>query len=407
MANNAIPFTELAEKVLDQLKSMKYMKSTLTVYRRFFNRVHVFLDQHGTDVYTPELGIRFLDETNVKASTFTFYACAIRRLDDFIAEKPYRSHHDNKHEQVSQVFLKLLADYLHKCEDIGNKSATLLSKKRTCETFLFWLERNGCTEISMLDTGMISRALLALGNKDGYAIVRQFLKHLADNSFTVKDFSGIVPRYKRRKALPTTYTPDEIKRVEGAIDTTQGNGKRNLAIVRLATRMGFRSGDIAKLKLTEIDFKTGYINITQEKTQVPISLQMPKDVSDALTMHLENDHLSSDDGYVFHSSVAPYNRITTSIIRHIVKECFVAAQIDTTNKKHGPHVFRSSLASAMINEGASYEVVRKILGHSDPNVINRYAQVDIENLRLCSIDPPVPTGRFSSFLSGREVILHV
>jgi hypothetical protein len=47
-----------------------------------------------------------------------------------------------------------------------------------------------------------------------------------------------------------------------------------------------------------------------------------------------------------------------------------------------------------VNDGTPYEVVRRILGHSDPDVIKHYAKADIENLRMCSIDPPVPTGLF-------------
>ena len=56
---------------------------------------------------------------------------------------------------------------------------------------------------------------------------------------------------------------------------------------------------------------------------------------------------------------------------------------------------------------ASYEVVRRILGHSNPDVIKHYAKADIENLRMCSIDPPIPTGIFRDYLSGREVVTHV
>ena len=92
---------------------------------------------------------------------------------------------------------------------------------------------------------------------------------------------------------------------------------------------------------------------------------------------------------------APYGRITTSIIRHATDRYFHKAGIDTSRKKHGPHTFRSSLASSMVNDGVSYETVRRILGHSDLNVIKHYAKGDIENLRLCALDPPRPKGIFA------------
>lgn len=162
-----------------------------------------------------------------------------------------------------------------------------------------------------------------------------------------------------------------------------------------------------RLKISEIDFDNGYISIIQEKTEVPLSLQMPCDVSEALTTHLENDKYSPEDGYVFHSMTAPYGRITTSIIRHAINECFDTAKVCTEGKKHGSHSLRSSLASSMVNDDVSYDVVRRILGHTDPDVIKHYAKADIENLRLCSIDPPEASGQFLEFLSGKKVICHV
>ena len=65
MRNTILPFDELMKAVLEQLKSQKYMDSTLTVYRRTCNRIHIFLNHHGTDIYTHELGKAFLADSNV------------------------------------------------------------------------------------------------------------------------------------------------------------------------------------------------------------------------------------------------------------------------------------------------------------------------------------------------------
>ncbi len=407
MTQKAVSFNELMDGVLDQLRTNGYMESTLTIYRRTYSRIRVFINRFDTDFYTPEIGAKFLADTKVKKSTASAYACAIRRLNDFIESKPFRSHHDCPHVQAPPEFTSILEEFLQECIDSGNKPTTLQFKQRTCGLFLDSLKKGGCTDLSCLDAGRVSRSLLTFSNKERYAVIRQFLRFLADKSITETDLSGIVPHYRRRKNLPTTYTPEEIARVEYAVDTSTDTGKRNLAIIRLATRMGLRSGDIARLKLTEIDFCNGVINITQEKTGIPFSLQMPSDVFDTLTAHVKNDTRSSVDGYVFHCMVAPYGRISTSIIRHAINDSFATAKVDTSGKKHGPHAFRSSLASSMVNDGTPYEVVRRILGHSDPDVIKHYAKADIENLRMCSIDPPVPTGLFGSYLSGKEVVPHV
>lgn len=407
MDNNTIPFAELMNVVINQLKSWKYMDSTLIIYRRIYKRIQALLAAHGTDVYTHELGKAFIDASNVCKSTLSSYICAVRRLDDYIDGKPYRCHHDDPKFEAPPEFSDILTEYLHECEQSGNKTPTVLSKERTCVSFLNQVALNGCLDLSKLDAGIITRALLVFSNKDNYARVRQFLQYLAVEGITEVDFSGIVPHYKRTIPLPTVYSPEEIYQMEASIDTSTTTGKRNLAIIRLASRMGLRAGDITALKLSEIDFSGGYITIIQEKTNVPLSLIMPSEVSESLTVHLENDIYSLEDGYVFHSMTAPYGRITTSIIRHVLNECLHNANINIAGRKHGSHALRSSLASSMVNDGASYEVVRRILGHTDPNVIKRYAKADIENLRLCAIDPPPASGLFLEYLSGKEVICHV
>ena len=406
MKQKVIPFDELRDQVLELLKSERYMDSTLTVYRRTYNRIHVFLNQNGTDFYTRELGRKFLNRTEVCSATLSAYKCAVRRLDDYLDGKPYRCHRTLLNNEGPDRYSAELDSYLDKCKRDGNKEWTIAAKKRTCILFLGFIEKAGCASLSDLDASLVSQALLIYANKDNYSRVRMFLRFLAEDGVTKTDLSRIVPHHKKPVPIPSTYAPEEIVRIEKAVDTSTDTGRRDLAIIRLASRMGLRSGDIAGLRFSNVDFDTGIIHIVQQKTGVPLTLEMPEPVSEALLSYLNHTGVS-EDGYIFHSMTAPYERITTSIIRHAVSNAFSAAGINTRGKKHGPHSFRSSLASSMVNDGSSYEMTRRILGHTDPNVIKRYAKADIENLRLCAIEPPKPSGIFEDYLSGRRRVAHV
>ena len=201
MENTILPFDELMKAVLEQLESQKYMDSTLTVYRRTYNRIHIFLNHHGTDIYTHELGKAFLADSNVSKLTFASYACAVRRLDDYIDGKPYRCHHGNYNEQIPWVFADTLTGYLQECINNGNKPATVCSKERTCISFLNFVENAGCFDLSQLNTGIVSQALLTFSNKDAYARIRQFLNYLAEKGIIEMDLSRIVPHYKRGRCF--------------------------------------------------------------------------------------------------------------------------------------------------------------------------------------------------------------
>jgi hypothetical protein len=58
----------------------------------------------------------------------------------------------------------------------------------------------------------------------------------------------------------------------------------------------------------------------------------------------------------------------------------------------------------MVNDSISYDVVRKTLGHSDPNAVKSYAKLDINRLRAYALKVPESTGEFAKFLSGKAVL---
>lgn len=400
---------QFCNDVIRKLKEQHYMESTLTTYRRIYRRVKEFMLSKEYQQYSPDIGRLFLaEQKSVADSTMSTYKCAIRRLDDFYQGKEFRCHHENFTAKICDSYKELLEDYIIYCIRKGNKPGTVNHKSFACVRFLNYLADNGCIDISSIDSAIITKALLTFTNPDRYADVRNFLRYLKERDLINRDYSEMIPKIKRTQPIPSVYSIDEIKLIEKQIDISTDTGKRNIAILKLATRMGLRSGDIAKLTINEVDFSSGTIRLVQEKTNIPLELQMPKEVSDSIYTHLENskkNHYS--DKYVFHAMSAPYGRITTSIIRHLVNNAINNAGIEVGVRKHGPHAFRSSLASHMIDDDTSYEVVRKILGHTDPDIIKHYAKTDVEKLRLCAIAPPEPGGLFKDYLLGRKVINHV
>lgn len=157
-----------------------YMDLTLTIYRRTYNRIHTFINQCGTDIYTREAGEAFLGTTHVCRSTFTAYNCAVRRLNDYMEGNPYRCHHGNLSEKVTETYVDITDGYLDECRNSGNKPAAIYAKERACVSFLNYIKQAGCSELLELDAELVSRALLIYSNKDNYARIRMFLKHLFD-----------------------------------------------------------------------------------------------------------------------------------------------------------------------------------------------------------------------------------
>ena len=215
------------------------------------------------------------------------------------------------------------------------------------------------------------------------------------------DYSIIVPHYTRAFVIPTTYSENEILKFENAIDRWSKPGIRDYAMLLIATRLGMRSGDIARLTFDEIDFENNSIHLVQEKTLQPIELPLLPEIKDAILDYIKNARPTVDDEcHIFLRQNAPYQKITTSVLRFAATKYFRKAGIDISGKKHGIHAFRSSLASSMVNDNVPYDVVRKVLGHKDPDAMKHYARVDIERLWEYAITVPEPSGVFEAFLNG-------
>ena len=169
-------------------------------------------------------------------------------------------------------------------------------------------------------------------------------------------------------------------------------------MILLASRMGMRSGDIVKLRTGDVKDRAE-LNIIQEKTGNILHLPLIKEVRSAIEDYLSARPCSPVE-QIFINVYAPYHAVTTSTLRKALKKYISLAGIDPGNRKCGPHVLRSSLASSMVNDDISYETVRKVLGHSSNNAVKHYARIDVEKLRRYSLAPPAPTNRFYAFLYG-------
>lgn len=401
------PFDSLKNGLLKLLQDKNYGDNTINNYRRNLNKLERYMITNDIVNYNSYVGQRFIDDyfsthllnkgSQQHINTF------IHRLDDYCIGK-YQIQRKQELVALPECFTILMDSYIKKSRDDGNKESTIIKKISFLREFYFHLKSIGCEDIRYADSAIIGRACLMLKNKDGWSFIRRFLRYLNCVGLVNYDFSTIIPHFRKVFHLPITYTEDEINRFEKAIDTRTKIGKRDYAMLLLATRLGMRSGDIANLAFSSIDFGKNIISIIQEKTIEPLILPLIPVVKAALIDYIQNGRPESNIPYIFLKIHAPLERITTSVIRFETKKYFIKAGINVTDRKHGPHVFRSSLASSMINNQVPYDVVRKILGHTDPDAVRHYANVDIERLREYSVEAYSPSGCFKEFLEGRRVL---
>jgi integrase len=359
---------------------------------------------HGIGSYTPDVGMKYyktyLVEHDVGVSQQKAVLTTIRRFNTFFAEEEFVIQQKHTIELLPGEYESTMHLFKAGCHKSGNKEITVRNKSRFLRQFLKDCIALGCTSTQNLNSSHVTKACLKVKNKDSWAVIRAFLTMMHSAGNTEFDLSTLVPHRRQTFRVPTTYSREEILKVEKAIDRFTGIGKRDYAMILLASRTGLRSCDIVNLTLDDLDFDNDRLRFSQQKTGEVLDLPLIPEIKEALEQYICNGRPETSESRVFIRHHAPYQGITTSVVRFETSRYFRSAGIDIRGKKHGPHTFRSSLASSMVNSSIPYEAVRRILGHRDPDAIKCYAKLDIENLRQCAIEVPVPSGRFKEFLDG-------
>ena len=139
-----------------------------------------------------------------------------------------------------------------------------------------------------------------------------------------------------------------MSRLIAACDGTDPGRLRDRAIVLMLVRLGLRSGDVAQLRLTDIDWNSGTLQVIG-KGRYQVRLPLPQDVGDALLRYLERRPAYCDTDHVFVRSIAPYRPFASGDgVSSVVKHALQRARIEAPAK--GAHLLRHYSASLTIAE---------------------------------------------------------
>ncbi len=223
--------------------------------------------------------------------------------------------------------------------------------------------------------------------------LRVLFRFWKENSIIDGRFDDLFDTYKVRKKerIPSFYTTTEVITVEQSVSRSSGIGKRNYAMVLLASRLGLRASDIANLQFSHINWDNDLITIIMQRTGKTIELPLLTDVGNAIINYLQHGRPQSDLKYIFLYSRAPYVAATNAMVCSAINTIICKSGVDITAKHHGPHSLRHSLASAMLENGTMIPVISESLGHRSTETTMTYLKIDFKSLIQCAIEvPPVP-----------------
>ena len=269
-------------------------------------------------------------------------------------------------ENTIHVYFPYIRDFLN--EQIAKTGYVLAEdfKASTIQDYLSDHTRNRSSEY----TRLLATAL------------RSFFRFLFLRGKTATDLSLSVPTvHKWREAKPPPYLlPEEIERVLSATDQSIPRGRRDYAILLLLARLGLRASEVIALELGDIRWRSAEI-VIHGKGRVVSRLPLLADIGEALARYLSKDRGASTSRQVFLRMLAPRVGLAgPGAICHIVRRTLRQAGVQRPPQV-ASHLFRHSLATQMIRQGASIAEISEILRHRSQSTTAIYAKVDFDSLR--------------------------
>ncbi|MGZ6588731.1 MAG: site-specific integrase, partial [Solirubrobacteraceae bacterium] len=214
--------------------------------------------------------------------------------------------------------------------------------------------------------------------------LRSLLRFLFVRGFTSLALGDAVPPVAswRDTRIPRAVPPADVERLIASCDRSTLDGARDAAIVLLLARLGLRSIEVARLELSDLDWRAGEL-LVRGKGGREDRLPLPDDVGTALAEYL-TVRGRREFRRVFLTLRAPTRPIRPDLVGDVVRRACERAGV----AEFTPHRLRHALASEMLAQGASLQEISQVLRHRHLSTTAIYAKVDLERLRQVALPWP-------------------
>jgi site-specific recombinase XerD len=222
------------------------------------------------------------------------------------------------------------------------------------------------------------------------AALRSFFRYLLQKGELQRDLAASVPRVVNRRlsTVPRHLPAKDVERLLKAPNRLTAIGRRDYAILLLLARLALRAGEVVRLRLEDINWRSGEI-LVRGKGLFQDRMPLLPDVGKALANYLRRGRPVCRTRRVFICMKPPFRGLGDSTtVAAVVRRALAWADLHPTSS--GAHLLRHSLATSLIHSGATLGEIGEILRHRAPNSTEIYAKVDFDGLR--SLAHPWPMG---------------
>ena len=226
---------------------------------------------------------------------------------------------------------------------------------------------------SMMDKGDMASTV-----DNRLSAVRSFFRFALSRGLVVGDPAHNVRGPKKKKPLPQFVREGDMDRLMDLPEMWSDNyaDVRARTIILLFYTTGIRLAELIGLDDQDVDFVNHQLKVTGKRNKQRI-VPFGEELEQALRAYMnQRDGQPKLDAALFLNDKGC--RVTRGQVGQIVKAGLSRV---TTMKKRSPHVLRHTFATAMLNNGAGLESVRKLLGHESVATTEIYTHTTFEQLK--------------------------
>jgi integrase/recombinase XerD len=190
---------------------------------------------------------------------------------------------------------------------------------------------------------------------------------------------------RRRSLLPRGINKADAQALLVSCDRRTAVGRRDYAVIITLVRLGLRAGEVAALRLDDIDWRAGELVVRGKGARVD-QLPLPADVGEAIASYLQRGRPASHRRELFLRARAPFEPIAARTVSSTVRRACRRAGIAEV----GSHRLRHTVACEMVYAQVPLVQIAQVLRHHSLQSTAIYARVDVEQLR--ALAAPWPGG---------------
>jgi integrase/recombinase XerD len=294
------------------------------------------------------------------------------------AEEDHHPHHAE---------VRIFEDWLRK--ERGLSEATVQTYCAAANHFFFWLAGKGtpldAVQMADIDDAVVAEHKRGAWNRRTIHSYAQRLKAF----FLFAEAGGLsrkglaagimAPRFMADETVPKGVRREDVLCLLASVQGDRPVDKRDRAILMLLVTYGLRAGEVAGLRLDDLDWENEIVRVRCPKPGRTHVWPLSSEVGNAILRYIREARPPGLGRSLFFTSHAPVRPVGRKTLGKIVRDRL--AGIGVVTGRRGTHALRHAAAQHLLDQGMSMKVIGDFLGHSDPSSTAIYAKVDLAALR--------------------------